>query len=92
MPTTEQLEEAYFKYRKAKHTWRKLAGRPTRRFRKQRRYGQGPGHYMGSSSAASLGSQRQSNRPKGPSKDKNGQITDATVAIQMNISRGVALK
>ena len=36
LPPQDQLEEAYFKYRKAKQTWRKLAGRPTRKFRRTR--------------------------------------------------------
>ena len=39
LPQHEQLDEAYFKYRKAKHTWRKLAGRPTRKFRRFRKFG-----------------------------------------------------
>ena len=69
LPPHEQLEEAYFKYRKAKHTWRKLAGRPTRKFRRFRKFGRSRA-YLNTSDAYMAGARRNKKNPK----DKNGQV------------------
>ena len=66
LPVHDQLDEAYFKYRKSKHTWRKLAGRPTRRFRKFQR--RGP-RYM-----TEAYMRRDNNQPRRNPKGKDGQV------------------